>query len=422
MILIFVSEITPRIKYTFDFIFKVRGVKFELTKNSEKFINYIGNKLNYSSLKLNSPQIDPSNICFSSKILDNNVKWGQENTWECLSFNGKCDPVASIFYILSRYEEYICDEYDIYGRFPYSKSILSVKNQVEKAHCDRWAVKINYFVDNSYKKEKNKVSIIPTFDIDNTFAYKLKTGKRMYLSLCRDVLFFKIKRLKERFLTYKGNKDPYDTYSEILKIANSFPKTLLFWLVGDYDKMDRNIPIENIEHQKLIKYISQSSEVNLHPSYASDGNVEIIKKEKDKLESIILKKVTKSRQHFLKFKLPLNYKSLIESGFLDDYSMGFAEHIGFKSGTSRPHFWFDLSQNSETKLIIHPFLYMDGTLNEYMLLSPDESKKKIYSIYNEVLEYGGEFIFIWHNETIGNYGKWKGWYSVLDYTLNLNHK
>ena len=64
--------------------------------------------------------------------------------------------------------------------------------------------------------------------------------------------------------------------------------------------------------------------------------------EKEKLEKVLGEVVDSSRQHFLKLDVPKTYNALINSGFRNDYTMGFAEHSGFRSGTARTHLWFDL--------------------------------------------------------------------------------
>lgn len=422
MILVFVSEITPRLNYVFDFIFGIRKIEYKLTVDAAEFQSFTGRKLNYSDQTLDGEHIVPAKLCFNDSVNDIGVEWSSESPWGCLRIDDIIDPIASIFYILTRYEEYFLPSKDLdeHGRFPYQASILSVDDKVEQAHCDRWAHMIIRFIDPEWVKDSTKTVIVPTFDIDNTFAYKLKTGKRMIFSLIKDVFFGNKKRIKERSEVLNGAKDPYDTFDLISKIGAKYPTTLVFWLVGKRAKKDRNISIENKQHQAVIKAVDNHAQVNLHPSYASNSSKEVISNEKKSLSDVVGRTILKSRQHFLRFNIKTTFNSLIDCGFTDEYSMGFAEHIGFRSGTAHTHKWFDLSKNEVTGLTLHPFVYMDGTLNEYMLLSIKESKNRIKGLFEEVQEFGGEFIFLWHNETIGDYGKWEGWSEVLDYTLKLN--
>ncbi len=100
--------------------------------------------------------------------------------------------------------------------------------------------------------------------------------------------------------------------------------------------------------------------------------------------------------------------------------MGYSDLVGFRAGTSRPFKWFDLTKNEITNLTIHPLAFMDTTLNQSMKYSTLQAIDKIEALYDEVKKFGGEFSFIWHNETIGDYGIWKGWSKVFEHSLSLN--
>jgi hypothetical protein len=140
-------------------------------------------------------------------------------------------------------------------------------------------------------------------------------------------------------------------------------------------------------------------------------------KEKSRLEVILDTKITESRQHYLRLKMPETYQILNSQGIQMDYTMGYAESCGFRAGTARPFPWFNLSVNHPSNLILQPFCYMDGTLNEYMKLTPAEALLKVKELKSLVTKYGGNFCFIWHNETIGFRHHWKGWEMVLESSL-----
>ena len=138
------------------------------------------------------------------------------------------------------------------------------------------------------------------------------------------------------------------------------------------------------------------------------------------IEKILGKTVNESRQHFLILKFPYTYQTLINQEITEDYTMGYSDLVGFRAGTARPYRWFDLIKNEITNLTIHPFAFMDTTINQSLKLSPSQAILKIEALFKEVKEFGGEFSYIWHNESIGDYGSWKGWSEVFDYSLALN--
>ena len=428
MLEIFVEEISDRAVYTFDFILKDNGIDYKFTNDYKTFENSTSKKLNYSNRHFeNVTQLIPSILLFEESIEQHVFTKSRFQNEECLEIDGITDPFAAVFYVLSRMEEYGDILHDEHERFPAKQSILYRFGWLDKMVCERWSRAIIQQLYDlnliSFCYKPRPLEFVPTFDIDNAFAYKYKEGNRKLLATLKDYSQRDKRRIQERKDVISGKiPDPYDTYSKIISLSNRGYNVRLFWLLGNYGQFDRNISYTQVDQKLLIQELSKSCTIGIHPSYKSFLKTELISEEIKRLTNIIGQPITSSRQHFLKFRLPNTYRQLILNGIKHDYTMGYASEIGYRAGTSRPFFWFDLEKNATTSLLIHPFAYMDGTLLEYKKWSIEEAKSAIQKLYDEFTQFGGEFIFLWHNETIGDYGNWKGWSDVLEWTLTEMRK
>ena len=426
MLLVYTKENSTRLAYVIDVICSYASISYEITSDLQTFELSKDIKLNYSSTGIEGVcTIQPSVVLFDKGLPVYGITKGNFEGEECLAFNEVVDPLASMFYLLSRMEEYQTKKFDKHGRFEAVNSVLTRFDWLQKAMCDRWANAIINLLKQEAGLEIEQtgtaVTMIPTFDIDNAYAYRHKGKIRKSLSVVKDFLKGDFYRIQQRTKVLLGlKKDPYDTYDKITSIAEQGYPVKLFWLLGDYAKFDKNISHKSKMHQKIIRQMAEIVEVGIHPSYKSNLYELHLLHEKERLEKIINKEVINSRQHYLKLNVKETYPIAQSMGIQHDYTMGYAEVAGFRAGTCRPYKWYDLTEEKQTTLTIHPFAYMDGTLNEYLHLSINEAKNCISALYKEVAKVGGDFVFIWHNETIGDYRKWKGWSAVLDYTLNLN--
>jgi len=428
MLLVYVDQINERVKYTFNFVFKERGIVYFLTNDFVKFQQFEGEKFNYSDHYFEDAlQIKPVSLLFQENIENYGISKNLFFKEDCLCFNQLIDPFASIFYILARMEEYTTIKTDKFGRFEGKNSVLYRFSWNEKVICDRWAMDIIDFLNANgvliQLTEEITYSIKPTFDIDNTFAYKNKGLYRTTMATIKDFILGRSRRIVERNRVQLGSmKDPYDTFETIESLADKGFKINVFWLLGDFAKYDRNITYRHPKQRKVIQKLSKKVTIGIHPSFKSNSYEFYLHNEIERLEEIINNRVYCSRQHFLFLKLPTTYKTLIGQEIKHDFTMGFADIAGFRIGTARSIKWFDLTKNTITDLTIHPFAFMDGTLNEYLKLTPESAKLKITELFHEVKNYGGDFSFIWHNETIGDYGNWKGWKSVFEWSVDLGEK
>ncbi len=428
-LLIFASEITPRIEYTFGFIFQtILGVDLIFTSNPEEFQQSELPKINYSSTKLSSGLfLKAQPILFEKSISTQEiqiVEYQQAQLFfptEDDSFL-PFDPFAATFYLISRYEEYLGEITDEHERFTDSENILVQLGMHKKPIVDQMAYWIAEKITEQFpefKIRKRTFQLITTMDIDNAWAFKNKSLLISLGGIAKAVMNRHWDEFKQRIAVFlRLRNDPYDTYQYILETYQSkLDHLMFFFLIGNRNQFDKNVSYQNKPFRKLITSLSLVCKLGIHPSYASNDKPWLFEKEKERLEKIIHQPVTQSRQHYLKLKFPKTYQNLLKSGITDDYTMGFASLAGFRAGTCTPFPFFDLSHNKSTELIIHPFQTMDVTLKNYMHLKPQKAWQLIEELMTEVKKVNGTFVSLWHNESLKDSGQWLEWRKVFEQIL-----
>ncbi|MGN6193830.1 MAG: polysaccharide deacetylase family protein [Ginsengibacter sp.] len=435
MLLIYLPKISARCNYIFDYIFQTEfGIEYDVTTDITEFQRYQQEKINYSFSRIdNALFVKASSLLFENKITKQEIIVEEKKGMKVLFPNSNddlgFDIFSAAFFLISRYEEYLPFTPDEFGRFNAEES-LAFKNGFSDVPIVNIWVKI--FQIELLKKFPNleirrtSFQAILTYDIDVAYKYLGRSFGRNIGSLLKDVFSFNLKNIHERIQTiFNAEKDPWDVYDELKStIVKNQLASNFFFLLSNKTKYDRNLNYKNNAMKRLVDKITSFSNIGIHPSFYSSVFPRKILIEKERLEDISGKKINRSRQHFLKFKLPGTYNALLSAGITEDYSMGFSKMPGFRAGTCKPFYFYDLKNEKETKLKIFPVTFMDGTL---MNSNPNEALKKILQLLKEIKKVGGTFIPLWHNHTISETDEFAEWKNVHDkmieqilFTLNAS--
>jgi len=427
MVLVYSNKITNRIKYIFQLIFSdVLKVQVQFTADLQAFNEAGGVKISYgknpvadelffaSAGILNERGIGHKELTFID-YMGMPVFFPVYNQHSALPF----DVFSAAFYLVTRYEEYLPYKKDEYGRFSAQESIAFQKGFLHKPVVNIWARRIGDLLKEKYpgfSYPGTKYSFTPSIDIDAAWAYKQKGLFRTAGGYLNALVKLDFREIAERTRVLAGMQpDPFDTYAFQHKVHKKYNLTpVYFILFGEYGLNDKNIPVKSREFHKLIKSLADYNKVGIHPSFNSNFYPRKLKLEKERLSRVLNREITCSRQHFLILQFPSTYRNLINLDITDEYSMGFASQPGFRAGICTTYKFFDLEMDVQTKLNIHPFTYMEGTLRDYMKISAEQALDVIKPLIDEVKAVNGTYIPIWHNESISGLKRWEGWQQVYE--------
>lgn len=414
---VYCENITPRLEFVLQVLTSQLGIQFELTEslNSDgSFINYSKSEQQNSLWILPEGLLNESGIRKDAPVTDLIAKQ---------LFTSKAkdpypfDVFSAIFYMLSRYEEYMPFKGDTHGRFSSSDSIIAKLDSLLFPLVDQWILDFGNKLKSLFQTYPiyPDYQYIPTVDIDIAFAYR---HRPMWLTLAnygREIFNGNFKKSKTRFLTNVGLKDDaYDTFP-LLKETYQKDDAHLFFQVGQRGTFDKNLSPWHPEMKKLIFSCAQWATVGLHPSYQSNSDVSLLDAEKNVLETILNAPPETNRQHFLKLCFPDTFQNLQKAGFQKDFTLGFADAIGFRAGTAHPFPFYDIEHETIGELMIYPLSIMDGTLKDYMGLSQKEAKENITIIIEQIKRVNGVFVSLWHNTSFSEIENWTDWVDVFKF-------
>ncbi|MEI2740554.1 MAG: polysaccharide deacetylase family protein [Chitinophagaceae bacterium] len=328
------------------------------------------------------------------------------------------DIFAASFYLLSRYEEYLPHQKDMYGRYAHENSLAFKEGFLDKPLVNTW---LQYFREKlnekfpSFTTHHSPFTFLPTYDIDEAYSYKHKQWWRSAGAAVKDILKGQFSRFSQRRKVLNNKAaDPFDSYAWIDDLHRPYKlHPRYFFLVAEKTgKYDRNILPGETALQVLIKHHADKYHIGIHPSWQSGDDPSLIKKEIETIEHIATIKVTASRQHFIRFTLPQTFRHLINAGIKEDFSMGYGSINGFRASVASPFHWYDLEKEETTYLLLYPFCYMEANSFHEQKQTPQQALEEMRYYRNEVKKVNGTLITIWHNTFLGTDKLFNGWREV----------
>lgn len=428
MLVFYTSKITNRIKYIFDFIFSELIITdYVLYDDFATFQATDGFHVVYDK---NSPEdkyplIYMKDIIISGDIIEVPVKSGicgghpvifiHKSSKSVMPF----DPFAAAFFMVSRYEEYLMHKRDTHKRYLYTNSIAYHNNFLNVPIVHIWVDILSEKLKELFPEivfKKPAYRFMPTVDVDLAYEHINKGFVRTVGGAFKSSFLGDFHAVKDKILTmWHLRKDPFDTFDYILKLNETYDTDMIFFFLlasrGEFNKGNYEY---NRNYRNLIRHVRDYADVGIHFSYNSMEDENLMKYEKSLMEGILHSTVTRSRQHYLRFEIPLTYQCLSDTEIMEDYSMAYASITGFRAGVCVPFKFYDLEENVVSKLEVFPVSLMDATLVDYMKLGNTAAVEEIKRIAGVVKKYNGCFIPLWHNSSLSGQGIWNGRENLLE--------
>lgn len=314
---------------------------------------------------------------------------------QCFGF----DIIESIFFYISRYEEYHCTDNlkDQWGMMHEQHHFAVRKGLYHTPIVD--VMVVAFFNALGIEVEDRPTLYAMTHDID--VLAKFKNTSRKLRSTLRSSLDHGLQGLTKasKYIAKVNSgeiKDPYDTF-DYLFTPQAFDRKFCFVMAGGETKHDNYYDIQSEEARAMIQLAkARGYEIGLHPSYNAGYKANLFTSEKAALENQVSNNIQYSRQHFLRYDFPRTSDIIENNEIQMESTLGYQRLIGYRCGTGFPYSLYHFEKRKPYTHKELPMVIMDGGLLDEADQDLNKAKKMLHDFLFKN-QYNTYVTFNFHN-------------------------
>lgn len=326
------------------------------------------------------------------------------------------DIIASAYFLLTRYEEWIRrDVRDEHGRFLGKESLPYRAGFLDRPIVDeytallrKWAKEIGIDIPTPQRQ----FSALLTHDVDTLGPPR----GPMQAARCIAGGFGRRpfrQALGGAAVALGIKHNPYDNLDEVIQLdrqlTRHFPasrcRSIYFFMAGGHSPYDGAYDVASKRIRNRLRQVAATgAEIGLHASYEAGAKPDRVKVERQTLEKVADVPIEKNRHHFLRWREPEHGEILAKTGIHWDTTLGYADVAGFRLGVCRPISLFDPIRQKPLEIEEHPLIVMDCTLDRpnYMNLDEESAFDYVCRLMDTTSRHRGEFVMLWHNTVLAS--------------------
>ncbi|AZQ45018.1 DUF7033 domain-containing protein [Nonlabens ponticola] len=401
MILIYCPDLTARKQYIFKHIFKrMMQTDYDVTSDLSAFVSHDGIKFSYGNKPLGDEMFIWSMGLLDEHGIDDHAI--EMTFWDDLpaffaapeTSSLPFDIFSAAFYLITRYEEYLPQVKDEYGRYSPQESVAYKNNFLALPLVDLWMNKLSSELsvgEITLSRKRNTHKKI-TFEIGSFYKYRHRGILVNLRSFSKSVRQLNLSRAVNQLRVLLNLAiDPYDNIQSILDVLRATisgrslrEQVIFFYHLGNFTGTDTGTTYKSKTYIEQIKHVGDYTNLGLR--FSSNADQRQVLQEEKRFEELLKRPLGATMAAMSKISMPGHYKLLVDTKSVEDYSMGYVNMPGYRASTSQPFYFYDLDYEVQTPLVIKPYALH---YNAIMMQTLDGQMASVRSVKNSLKHSGG---------------------------------